>query len=340
MRTFTGLQKKLIPDLLNIMQQRYFILQAVENFEPIGRRSLAGHLNMTERLVRSEVDFLHNQGLLDVTSKGMYISKEGKLVLEQLSDMMREIVGLSVLEKQIREKLKVRNVIIVPGNSDEYEWVKQEMGKACVAYLKKIVTTHSIIAVTGGTTMAAIADVMIPLNHRILFVPARGGVGEKAENQASRVVSEMANKTNSEYRQLFVPDPLSESAYQTLINEPTIKDVLEQIKSSNIVIHGIGDANTMAKRRKASEETMQKLITNHAVSEAFGYYFNQDGTVVHKVRTVGLQLEDLSSIDYVIAVAGGTSKAEAIVSYFKQGKSDLLITDEAAAEQILRGTPF
>lgn len=340
MRTFTELQQKLVPDLLKIMQQRYFILQAVENFEPIGRRGLADHLNMTERYVRSEVDFLHKQALLDVTSKGMYISKEGKLVLEQLSGMMREIVGLSVLEKQIREKLKVRNVIIVPGNSDEYEWVKQEMGKACVTYLKKIVTTRSIIAVTGGTTMAAIADVMTPLNHRILFVPARGGVGEKAENQASSIVSQMAHKANGEYRQLFVPDPISESAYQTLIDEPMIRDVLEHIKGSNIVIHGIGDANTMAKRRKTSEETMRKLITNHAVSEAFGYYFNQDGAVVHKVRTVGLQLEDLSSIDHVIAVAGGTSKAEAIESYFKQGKSDLLITDEAAAEQILRGKPF
>ncbi|WP_068672995.1 sugar-binding transcriptional regulator [Oceanobacillus sp. Castelsardo] len=340
MRTFTELQKKLVPDLLKIMQQRYFILQAVENFEPIGRRSLADHLNMTERYVRSEVDFLHNQGLLDVTSKGMYISKEGKLVLEQLSDMMREIVGLSVLEKQIREKLNVRNVIIVPGNSDEYEWVKQEMGKACVAYLKKIVSIHSVIAVTGGTTMAAIADVMTPLSHDILFVPARGGIGEKAENQASSIVSQMAQKANGEYRQLFVPDPISESAYQTLINEPMIKDVLDHIKGSNIVIHGIGDANTMAKRRKTSEETMHKLLMKHAVSEAFGYYFNQDGSVVHKVRTVGLQLEDLSSVDHVVAVAGGTSKAEAIESYFKQGKSDLLITDEAAAEQILRGKSF
>ncbi|WP_156288396.1 sugar-binding transcriptional regulator [Oceanobacillus salinisoli] len=339
MRTLAELQKKLVPDLLKIMQQRYFILQSVDNFEPIGRRGLADKLSLTERHVRSEVDFLHKQGLIDVTTKGMYISKEGKLVLEQLSDMMREIVGISVLEKQIRDKLKVKNVIIVPGNSDDYEWVKQEMGKACVAYLKKIVNSPSTIAVTGGTTMAAIADVMTPLNNEYesLFVPARGGVGEKAENQASRIVSEMAKKANGDYRLLYVPDPISESAYQTLIHEPMIKDILQQIKNANIVIHGIGDAKTMARRRKTTEETMNKLIAHHAASEAFGYYFDQHGNIVHKVRTVGLQLEDLASIEHVIAVAGGKSKADAIVSYFKQGKSDLLITDEAAAEKILRG---
>ncbi|RKQ35540.1 sugar-binding transcriptional regulator [Oceanobacillus halophilus] len=339
MRTLTDLQKKIVPDILKVMQQRYFILQSVANFEPIGRRGLAEKLSLTERHVRSEIDFLHKQGLIDITSKGMYISKEGTLVLEQLSDMMREIVGLSVLEKQIREKLKVRNVIIVPGNSDEYEWVKQEMGKACVAYLQQIVKDHSVIAVTGGTTMAAIAEVMSPLNNDndCLFVPARGGVGEEAENQASRIVSEMAKKANGEYRLLYVPDPISESAYHTLINEPMIKEILGQITNSNIVIHGIGDAKTMAKRRKTSEETMKKLEMHHAASEAFGYYFDDHGNIVHKVRTVGLQLEDLASIEHVIAVAGGKSKAEAIESYFKQGKSDLLITDEAAAKQILRG---
>lgn len=340
MRTLTELQKKLVPNLLEVMQQRYFILQAIESFEPIGRRSLAENLNFTERFVRSEVDFLHKQGLLDVTSKGMYISKEGKLVLEHLSDMMREIVGLTGLEKQIQEKLNVKDVIIVPGNSDEYDWIKHEMGKACVHYLKKIIQEHSTIAVTGGTTMAAIADVMTPLHqdYEILFVPARGGIGEKAENQASRVAAEMANKTNSTYRQLFVPDPLSETAYQTLIKEPNIMDVMQEIRNANIVIHGIGEAETMAKRRRTSEEIMKKLKEAHAISEAFGYYFDQDGNLVHKVRTLGLQMEDLQSVDHVIAVAGGTSKADAIKSFFKQGKSDLLITDEAAAEEIVRGT--
>ncbi|WP_085991390.1 sugar-binding transcriptional regulator [Oceanobacillus senegalensis] len=340
MRTLTELQKKLIPDVLEIMQRRYFILQSVESFQPIGRRGLAGKMNITERNVRAEIDLLHKQGLIDITSKGMYISKEGKLILEQLSEMMKEIVGLSHLEKQIREKLNVKKVIIVPGDSDEHGWVKQEMGKACVSFLKTIIHTHSTIAVTGGTTMAAIAEVMSPLSNdaECLFVPARGGVGEKAaESQASRIVAEMAKKANGDYRLLYAPDPISESSYQNLINEPVIREILEQIRHANIVIHGIGDAKTMAKRRKTSEKVMDKLTANHAASEAFGYYFDQEGNIVHKVRTIGLQLEDLASIENVIAVAGGKSKAEAIVSYFKQGKSDLLITDEAVAEEILRG---
>jgi central glycolytic genes regulator len=169
-----------------------------------------------------------------------------------------------------------------------------------------------------------------------LFVPARGGIGEKVENQANTIAAQMSLKAQGNYRLLYVPDPLSETSYQNMIQEPSIIEVLQLIRNSDIVLHGIGDALTMADRRKTPEEIRTKLLENKAVSEAFGYYFDQQGNVVHKVRTVGLQLEDLKKMKYVITVAGGKSKAKAIESYFKHAKSNMLITDEAAAEQILR----
>jgi central glycolytic genes regulator len=186
--------------------------------------------------------------------------------------------------------------------------------------------------------MTTLADMMVPLDktYQHLFVPARGGLGEKVENQANTIVAEMARKAKGDYRLLYVPDPLSETSYQTMINEPSIISALELIKKSDIVIHSIGDALTMAERRKTSDETIRKLKDNHAVSEAFGYYFDRSGRVVHTVRTIGIQIEDLSTTNCVITIAGGETKADAIVSYFQHGKSDLLITDEAAALQILR----
>lgn len=338
MRTLIQVQKKLYPDLLEVMQQRYVTLHNVNNFQPIGRRGLAEYTGLTERVVRSEVSFLQKQGLIDVTSKGMFITNEGKVVVDQLAVFMRDFMGLNVLEKKIKDKLQISHVIVVPGNSDEFDWVKQEMGKECVSFLKSIAKPESIIAVTGGTTMGAVAHAMVPIEQadEILFVPARGAIGERVENQSNTIAAEMARKSKGDYRLLHVPDPLSEVSYQTMINEPSINETLQIIKSSNVVIHGIGDALRMAERRKATDRVINKLKEHKAVSEAFGYYFDQDGRVVHKVRTIGIQTEDLITSDTVITVAGGFSKAKAIISYFKQGKSDLLITDEAAAQQILR----
>lgn len=338
MRDLVELQKKIYPEILEVMQQRYSVLNCVKFFQPIGRRGIAENTKLTERIVRNEISFLSEHGLIDITSKGMYITKEGKVVSDQLTIFMREAMGVSVLEQKLKDKLQIGRVIIVSGNSDKNDWVKQEMGKECIAYLKNTIKTQSTIAVTGGTTMTTLADMMVPLdkNHQHLFVPARGGLGEKVENQANTIVAEMARKAKGDYRLLYVPDPLSETSYQTMINEPSIVSILGQIKKSEIVIHSIGDALTMANRRKTSSETIRKLKDHQAIGEAFGYYFDKNGKVVHTVRTIGIQIEDLLTTNCVITIAGGETKSEAIVSYFKRGKSDLFITDEAAAKQILR----
>lgn len=337
MRTLIDLQKKLFPNILHSIHQRYAVLHSIKLLQPIGRRGLAENMKLTERVVRSEVTFLQEQGFIEVTAKGMFITEEGYVIIDQLAQFMRELTGLNVLEKQIKEQLQLDDVIVVPGNSDEISWVKKEMGKACVTYLKQKVSTPSTIAVTGGSTMAAVAEMMTPLETSPLVVPARGGLGEKVEHQANTIAAQMARKANGKYRLLYVPDTLSESSYQTMINEPSIIEVLRLIRGANVVIHGIGDALTMAERRKTSAEVIQKLTTEQAVSEAFGYYFNKQGEIVHTVKTIGLQLEELPESECVITIAGGESKAEAITSYFKQGKSNLLITDEAAAFKILKG---
>ncbi len=338
MRNLISLQQKLLPDLLEVMEERYSVLHAVNLLQPIGRRALAENTNLTERHVRADIEFLQKQGLISVTTKGMYTSKEGTELLEQLSSFFSEIMGLSVLEKQIQERLNVEQVIVVPGNSDESVWAKQEMGKACVTYLNKLKSNIKTIAVTGGSTMAAASEVMTPLKvgSNPVFVPARGGVGGRAENQANTIAVEMAKKAKGDYRLLYVPDPLSESAYQSMINEASIDETLSLIKNATVVLHGIGDAIKMAKQRKTPESIVDRLKNQGAVSEAFGYYFDDKGHIVHKVRTIGMQLEDLRNVESVISIAGGTSKAKAISSYLKKGKSNLLITDKAAAEQILK----
>lgn len=332
------IQKRLLPDLLPIMQRRFDILQYIGLMEPVGRRSLSVSLGLTERILRGEVSLLKEQNLIQVTSIGMSLTAEGRDVLEGLRSMIRELSGLNSLELQVQNRLGVGKVIIVSGNSDESPWVKSELGRACAIGMKEILAGENIIAVTGGTTMAAVAEMLTPeVGKEMLFVPARGGIGEDVKNQANTICAKMAEKTESKHRVLYVPDQVSNEMYQTIMKEPAIHEVLTLIKSANIVLHGIGNAITMAERRNTTAEDVNKLLSLQAVSEAFGYYFNEDGEIVHKVSTIGLQLDDLATVDNVIAVAGGASKAKAIRSYMKQVRPNtILITDEGAAKELLQ----
>ncbi len=340
MKSVIKVQRKLLPDLLEIMQKRYQILQFIGSMEPVGRRSLAVQLGLTERVLRSEVDFLKKQNLLYSTTSGMSLTSEGKDLLMELHFMMREISGIDQLEAELRKRLQIKQVIIVSGDSDEQPWVKNEIGKACVSCITDNLQRENIIAVTGGSTMASVAEMMAPLTgkHEILFVPARGGLGEDVHNQANTICSKMAEQTGAKHRVLYVPDQVSSELYQSIIKDPEIHEVLSLIQSASMVLHGIGDAITMAERRKTSSEIIIKLKDSRAAGEAFGYYFNEHGEVVYKVQTIGLQLDDLANAEHIIAVSGGTSKAQAIHAYMKQApKSTILITDEGAAKQLLQG---
>ena len=339
MRRLIGLQQKIVPDLLESMTRRYQILQMIHIMEPIGRRSLAMSVSLSERILRSEVTFLKEQGLLQMSQAGMSLTGLGQRILLELEEVMKEALGLKELEEKLKAYLGIEEVIVVAGNSDEFSWVKKELGRAAVNIMHRQVLTDSIVAVTGGTTVAAIANVM-PNDSALAsatFVPARGGVGELAENQANMICATMAKKVGANYRMLHVPDRLSEEAYASLITDQAIQEVLQLIRAANLIIHGIGDANMMAERRGSNGELRRKLQQQGAVAEAFGYYFGKSGQIIEKERTIGLQLEDLTDSKYVISVAGGARKATAIDAYIRYRPSNVLITDEAAANEILKG---
>ncbi|MBA4496191.1 sugar-binding transcriptional regulator [Paenactinomyces guangxiensis] len=338
MEKLLNIQKQLLPDLLQVMRKRYEILRHIQLMQPVGRRSLTAALHTTERVLRAEVDFLRAQGLVLVDASGMRLTASGTDLLADMESLIKELFGLTQLEADLSAYLGIGRVVIVPGDADRSDWVKKEMGRAGARLLKQYAIPDQIVAVAGGSTILAVAESMMPTPafKMTTFVPARGGVGEAVELEANYIASMMAKKTGGKYRLLHVPDQLSDESYQTLIREPNIQEVLESIRHARIVVHGVGDAKTMAIRRKSSRAVLEKLEESGAVGESFGYYFNRQGEIVYRVQTAGLQMKDLNRVEKIIAVAGGSSKAEAISAICSMLSQDTLITDEGAARAILK----
>jgi central glycolytic genes regulator len=338
MRKIIDIQKKLLPDLLQVMEKRYDILHRIYLAGTIGRRTLAVSLEMTERVLRSELELLRAQGLLDTASSGMTLSASGMQLVEEMEPIVKELFGLSDLEDEVRSAFGLKRVIIVPGDSDETEHVKLELGRAGSRVLRDSLSAGDVVAVMGGSTMAHMARQFAAASQfkDNWFVPARGGLGESVDYQANTIASQLAKRAGARYRMLHVPDHLSEEAYQTIMQEPNVREVVDMIRSARIVVHGIGDAATMARRRKLRDDTMDELVKDGALAEAFGYYFDRSGKVVHRMATAGLRLEDIEAAEMVIGIAGGRSKGEAIASVMRFGHDDVLVTDEAAAREALR----
>ncbi|WP_037285777.1 sugar-binding transcriptional regulator [Saccharibacillus sacchari] len=340
MQNILEIQQQLLPDLMETLKKRYTILHQIMLTGTTGRRTLANSLQMTERVLRAETDLLKAQGLIETDTAGMRISDAGQLLLERLEPVLKELVGLSNLEEKIRKFYGLRKVVVVPGNCDESPLSKRELGKAGAKALLGVMQGGDVVAVTGGTTLAEMAEQLTyPVNGPLKgswFVPARGGLGESLEIQANTIASNMAKRVGADYRLLHVPDLLSREAYESLVHDPNIQEIVREIRTARVIVHGIGNAVDMARRRKLDEETTSGLKEKGAVAESFGYYFDESGSFVHNMLTLGLRLDDIKAADVVLGIAGGKSKAKAIHAVLRFGQEDILVIDEAAALEIVR----
>jgi central glycolytic genes regulator len=324
---------RVVPDLSERLIMRYRILQRIELHQPVGRRTLASLERISERVLRAETDVLREQGLLAIGPLGMSVTAGGARVLEHLQAVVERLDGRNELTTALERSLCIASAAVAQGDADRDADAVRAMGRLASERLLRLAEPPCTIAVTGGSTMAALADVMPQQGgaRTIAVVPARGGLGERVEYLSNSVASRLADRLGGTYRMFHVPETLSADTAARLALEPAVRDVVTQLRAADIVVHGIGDALTMARRRGLSPDVVEELRQRAAVAEAFGYYFNAAGEIVYAMHTIGLRLEDLAHIRHIVAVAGGAHKAKAIQAAARAYRIDFLITDEGAA---------
>lgn len=337
-KTLKDSMRSIVPDMFNQFLIRYRILQIIDAMEPVGRRILIDTMQTTEREIRNQTSMLKEQHLIEITQKGMICTEKGCAILEQLKPLFQDLSGLAEKEIALSKYLGITKAIIVPGDIEVDSGILTLLGKEAVMLLFEIANRNDDVAITGGSSVASIAQYLTSnkLSSSLRFIAARGSIGEEMKLQANTLVSEFANKAHAKFKTLYFPEHLSENAYEMMLEEAAVKEMIEIYEEIDIVIHGIGTAKNMAKRRNTDASVIDLLKAKEAVGEAFGYYFDEFGQVVHRINTIGIQLEQVKRCQKIIAIAGGTQKAKAIKAYFKNASPNTtLITDEGCANAIL-----
>ncbi|MGL4345305.1 MAG: sugar-binding transcriptional regulator [Cellulosilyticaceae bacterium] len=329
---------KVIPEGIEDFKIRYTLLQLISEQQPVGRRTLAEVTTYSERVIRNAIEVLGESGLVTIGYSGVCMTEKGKQAVDELYSCFQKLDEFPQLEHKLEQVLGLKKAVVVKGDADLKDSTKWRLGKSAANVLCQILKNGDTLAVTGGTTIAKMVEVMPMKNTSytdVLVVPARGSIGEQMEFQASIMSVSLAKKLGACYEQLNIPDNLSESAIETIKKEPHIQNTLQKMAKSDMIIFGIGDADVMSQRRMENEDTLALLKHKQAVAEAFRYYFDKAGEVVYKGNNIGLDVEDVLKIPMKLAVAGGTSKAEAILAARNLLIGSYLVLDEAAAKELL-----
>lgn len=330
MNEFLMVCERIVPEIVSVLKERYKILNHLVYEEPIGRRTLAAVTDLPERTVRSHIELMRTNGLVDIYKPGIYLTDEGQAIVPKLRNFLNELDRIGELEHRLTEVLHINRVIITP--TDGTLMVKK-LGYTASKLLQKLLKPNAVVAISGGSTMAALAEEMPLLPLEPTVVPARGGVGEVVEYQANVIASVLAERLRGTYKMLHLPDGLSQDSLHMLMTcEPQIKEIGDLINRTDVLLFGIGTAMRMADQRHIGDDIRQILVENHAVGEALGQYCDIEGNLIYSTNNIGLSLPDVAEVPNVIAVAGGEDKAGAIIGVMRACKKGILIIDEQAAE--------
>ena len=226
---------------MGTIKERYLLLRHIADAEPVGRRTLAGLSGLSERVVRSHVDVLRRSGIVRFTTLGIAMEPEGKRLMPDLLECFLRLNNLDDMQRQIRQKLGLKNVYIVPGDSDNDKTAKEELGRRGALLLNDLFGSVDTVAISGGLP-ECLANVTI--------LPARGSMGNHVEVQANYIAANIAAKTHSSYRMIHIPEGLSDSALQMMLQaDRQTQENVAMTARAQVVIFGIGRADRMARKR-------------------------------------------------------------------------------------------
>ncbi|NLB90302.1 MAG: hypothetical protein GX786_03670 [Clostridiales bacterium] len=329
--------KDLAPDLMGEIEKRALLLEQISFNAPIGRRQLAVRMKLPEREVRSVADILRFQGLITLESNGMLLTEKGEKLLPFAGKLAREMRELTQMEEKLSTYLHVKRVLVTLGNADDSSHVLKDVGKLAAQQLRKILQNGMTLAVTGGSTIAQVANHLTPATPmNVMVVPARGGIGRNVAQQANTLAEEIGKKLGGHYRLMHLPDQMDAHAMQEMLRVAEVKETVELLQRADVILHGVGRADEMSKSRNLPATVVHQLKERKAVAESFGYYFDEQGKFLYAASSIGVDLARLKPDCKMIAVAAGEKKAKALLAVLRHFQHEMLVTDEGATKEMIR----
>ncbi|MCR4428695.1 MAG: sugar-binding transcriptional regulator [Caldiserica bacterium] len=287
----------------------------------------------------------------DTISKELHISrsKVSRLLKQAREEGLVEIRIRTIsrpfyeLEESLKREFHLKEVFLVPEQSD-IALQRELIAKSAANFLEQRIQEGSVIAVGMGRNVGEIPKHFRPLKPiNATFVSAMGG-STKLESylNPNTISHSLAMKCGGKSLALYVPAFVkSETIRENLFNDLILQETFSRAKRADMAVVGIGTPSadcTLVKMECLSVKEVKKLIKEGAVGDILGYFFDRNGIPVKSdlaSRLIGLTLDDLAKIPFVIGVVSEPEKVTGVLGALRTGIIKMLITSSTIAQLVL-----
>ena len=266
--------------------------------------------------------------------------EQGIVKIELLNPFDNDFFDIA---QKIENKYNLREVIIVPDESDEFIQ-KKEVSKAAAEYFDRILEKDNIVGFSMGTTVKLVAEYVTKRqNLNLTFLPLIGGTGQiQQEIHPNDIVLDFVKKYEGNFKLLHAPAIVSNKEIKNeFLKEKNISNIISFIKKCNIAVVGIGTPlnknSTMMKTGYFDEAELAEFKHNSVVGDICLQFYNKEGensNFEFNERVIGISLNDLKKIGTVIGVAAGIEKKDAVIGALNGNYLGVLVTNYSVAKEI------
>ena len=249
------------------------------------------------------------------------------------------------LEETLKSVFALREVRVLSSRKRSLDLMLNGIGKLGAKLLEESLDDNSTLGLSYGRSLANTVEQVRPrLSEGLTVVPVIGALGsDNPLIEGIDLTRQLATKLGARYRYLHAPLLVEDRRTRDLfLQEPTVNDVLQIAAKANTVLIGIGSLQAESSgiiwtgyiTRKERDWLHNIGVVGHMCAQ----FFDVSGKILDigiNHRSISIGLEALRQIDNVIAVAGTTDKASAILGALNGGYIDSLVTDDRAARQVL-----
>ena len=281
-------------------------------------------------------------------------SKVSRLLTEARENGLVEVRILHPLDRSIKleniltTRYQLTNTLVLKSGNQSRGQMLRSLGRLGAFYLNDKLTDGSTFCIAWGTAVYEVAHALNPKNlvdFDVVQVIGSIGYGDPSID-GPEVARKIAVNFSGKYYTLNAPVIVKDkNTRDGLLKERNIKQVMAKVSKADVILVGIGSTDPgrsgIVRAGYLQEDEMEAINeSSGAVGDICCRLFDENGgykDIGFNRRVVGISLDQLKKHRAeVVGIAGGREKASAILGALRGNLIDTLITDDKAAEDLLK----